>query len=119
MHKKIAFVTQRIYIFQDTILSNVAYGSNIDETKAIEALKIAHAWDFVGDMEDGIHTMLDEFGVNLSGGQRQRIALARALYKSPQILILDEATSALDNKSEKAIQQALDSIKDNMIDHLA
>ncbi len=115
LHKSIAFVTQRIYIFQDTILSNVAYGSQIDENRAISALKQAYAWEFVEELEEGIHTILDEFGVNLSGGQRQRIALARALYKSPKILILDEATSALDNKSEKAIQHALEDIRDKMI----
>ena len=115
LHRKIAYVTQRIYIFHDTILSNVAYGAEVEEGRAIEALKRAYAWEFVEEMEEGIHTMLDEFGVNLSGGQRQRIALARALYKSPEILILDEATSALDNKSEQAIQKALESLKSEMI----
>jgi len=115
LHKNISYVTQRIYIFQDTILANVAYGSEIDEERVDMALKKAQAWEFVENMDDGVHTVLDEFGVNLSGGQRQRIALARALYKSPGILILDEATSALDNKSEKAIQHALESIKDEMI----
>jgi len=115
LHQKIAYVTQRIYIFQDTVLANVAYGSQADEAQAIEALKKAQAWEFIEEMEQGIHTPLDEFGVNLSGGQRQRIALARALYKSPEILILDEATSALDNKSEKAIQKALEMLKSEMI----
>ncbi len=115
LHQNIAYVTQRIYIFQDTILANVAYGSEPNEAKAIEALKKAYAWSFVENMSDGIDTVLDEFGVNLSGGQRQRIALARALYKSPQILILDEATSALDNRSEKAILKALKNLKDEMI----
>ncbi len=115
LHQKIAYVTQRIYIFQDSILANVAYGGEADEERVIMALKKAQAWEFVENMDEGVHTVLDEFGVNLSGGQRQRIALARALYKSPEILILDEATSALDNKSEKAIQKALEVIKDEMI----
>ena len=115
LHHKIALVTQRIFIFQDSVLANVCYGSKQNKDKAIEALKKAQAWEFVEKLEEGIDTLLDEFGVNLSGGQRQRITLARAIYKEPEILILDEATSALDNKSEKAIQIALESLKDSMI----
>ncbi len=115
LHQKIAFVTQRIFIFQDTVANNVAYGETVDEARVIRALERAHAWEFVEALPEGIHTRLDEFGTNLSGGQRQRIALARALYKDPDVLILDEATSALDNKSEKAIQQALEALKEEMI----
>ena len=115
LHQKIAFVTQRIFIFQDTVLANVAYGLEADRDRAIEALKQAEAWEFVEKLDKGIDTYLDEFGTNLSGGQRQRIALARALYTQPEILILDEATSALDNKSEKAIQKSLHALKDKMI----
>lgn len=115
LHHKIAFVTQRIFIFQDTIANNVAYGKEVDTQQVIRALKKAYAWDFIEQLPKGIETQLDEFGSNLSGGQRQRIALARALYKEPEVLILDEATSALDNKSEKAIQLALEGIKNEMI----
>ena len=115
LHKKIAYVTQRIYIFNDSIAANVAYGEAIDEARVIKALEKAHAMEFISTLEDGIHTLLSESGDNLSGGQRQRIALARALYKNPDILILDEATSALDNKSEALIQQALHELKSEMI----
>ena len=115
LHKRIAYVTQRIYIFNDTIAQNIAYGQEFDEQRVIDALNKAHALEFVELLEDGIHTMLTENGNNLSGGQRQRIALARAIYKEPDILILDEATSALDNKSEALIQQALHELKYEMI----
>ncbi len=115
LHKRIAYVTQRIYIFNDTIAQNIAYGQEFDEQRVIDALKKAHALEFVELLEYGIHTMLTENGNNLSGGQRQRIALARAIYKEPDILILDEATSALDNKSEALIQQALHELKYEMI----
>lgn len=115
LHKKVAYVTQRIYIFNDSIAANVAYGEEIDEKRVTEALTKAYAMEFIDTLEDGIHTLLSESGDNLSGGQRQRIALARALYKNPDILILDEATSALDNKSEALVQQALKALKSEMI----
>jgi len=115
LHKKIAYVTQRIYIFNDSIAANVAYGEEIDEERVVDALEKAYAMEFISKLDDGIHTLLSESGDNLSGGQRQRIALARALYKNPDILILDEATSALDNKSEALIQKALQALKSEMI----
>jgi len=115
LHQRISYVTQRIYIFNDSIAANVAYGEEIDEKRVIKALQKAYAMEFIEKLEDGIHTILSESGDNLSGGQRQRIALARALYKNPDILILDEATSALDNKSEMLIQQALKELKSEMI----
>ena len=115
LHQKVAYVTQRIYIFNDTIAQNIAYSQEFDEQKVIEALEKAHALEFIKNLDDGINTMLTENGNNLSAGQRQRIALARAIYKKPDILILDEATSARDNKSEALIQKALEALKSEMI----
>ncbi len=108
LRDKIAIVSQRVYIFQDTLAANVAYGHDIDEEKVIKALNHADASTFVSELSNGIDTQMEEFGANLSGGQRQRIAIARAIYKNASVLILDEATSALDNESEKRIQRALD-----------
>ncbi|PSM52792.1 lipid A export ATP-binding/permease protein [Campylobacter blaseri] len=111
----IGLVSQRVYIFNDTIANNVAYSGEFDENKVMEALKQANAYSFVSKLEDGIYTKLSEFGANLSGGQRQRIAIARMLYKNPQIIILDEATSALDNESESVITEVIDKLRKDKI----
>jgi len=103
----ISLVSQRVYIFQETLAQNVAYGEEVDEKRVIEALRLADATAFVESLEEGIYTQMSEFGSNLSGGQRQRIAIARAIYKHASLLLFDEATSALDNESEKRIQKAL------------
>jgi len=104
----ISLVTQRVYIFADTLASNVSYAQDIDEQRVKKALQLADASGFVDELEDGIDTKMEEFGVNLSGGQRQRIAIARAIYKHSSLILFDEATAALDNESEKRIQKAID-----------
>ena len=111
----ITIVTQRIFIFHDSIAANVAYGQEIDEARVIESLKKAQLWEYVEACENGIYTMLDEFGANLSGGQRQRVAIARAIYRDCDVIIFDEATSALDIHTEEAIRETIDSIKKDKI----
>jgi len=114
LHESIAIVTQRVYIFNESIAANVAYGKKIDEERVMRALKLANAWDFV-EKAGGIWAKLEEQGTNLSGGQRQRIAIARALYTDPKVLIFDEATSALDSKSEQKITDAIETLSKDRI----
>ena len=115
LRHQIGLVSQRVYIFQDSLAANVAYGQKVDEIKVIEALELSDAMAFVNSLPEGIHTIMEEFGANLSGGQRQRIAIARMIYKDASLLLLDEATSALDNESEKRIQKALESYSKDKI----
>lgn len=115
IRRRIAIVTQRVMIFNDSIAANVAYGAEIDPERVRAALMRANLWDFVAGLPEGIDTQLNEAGTNLSGGQRQRIAIARALYREPDVLILDEATSALDNASEAAILETLRALASDII----
>ena len=114
LRSNIAYVSQDVVLFNDTIKANIAYGqTNIEDDKIIVAAKSAHAWEFIEQLPDGINTIIGDNGSLLSGGQRQRIAIARAFLKNSPILILDEATSALDNESELNIQQALHALRQN------
>ncbi len=115
LRKSISIVTQRVYILNDTVSANIAYGQPIDEQKVIQSLKKANAYEFISKLPDGIHSKINEFGTNLSGGQRQRIAIARAIYRDPQIFIFDEATSALDSQSEQKITDAINAIAKDKI----
>lgn len=116
VRSNIALVFQENELFSSTIKENVAYGSDIDDDKIVEALKKANAWEFVSNLNEGINTEVGERGVKLSGGQRQRIQIARAIYKDAPILILDEATSSLDAKSESEVSAAIDNlIKGRMV----
>lgn len=115
-HHSIGYIPQSIYLMDDTIRANVAFGvacEDVDEQALKEALKEAMLSDFVDSLPNGLDTMVGDRGVKLSGGQRQRIGIARALYHRPKILVLDEATSALDNETEKEVMDAIDSLHGN------
>jgi subfamily B ATP-binding cassette protein MsbA len=114
LRDQIAYVSQNVVLFNDTLAANIAYGrSDIDEDAIVAAAKAAHAWEFIEKLPQGLHTPVGDQGASLSGGQRQRIAIARAFLKNAPILIMDEATSALDNESEKQIQLAMQELRRN------
>ncbi len=113
LRAQIAMVGQEVMLFNDTLANNISYGSDASEQEILAAARAAHALEFISRLPDGLQTRVGERGVLLSGGQRQRIAIARALLKNAPVLILDEATSALDTESERAIQQALDTLMRN------
>lgn len=109
----ISFVPQNVYLLNDSIRNNVAFGipeRDVDDNKVMRALEEAQLKEFISTLPKGIETEIGESGVRLSGGQRQRIAIARALYNDPDILILDEATSALDTETETAVMEAIDAL---------
>jgi subfamily B ATP-binding cassette protein MsbA len=111
LRAQIAMVSQHVVLFDDTIAANIAYGDPDPDLQRVNAaIRAAHLEDVIAGLPDGVQTSIGDNGMRLSGGQRQRLAIARAIYKNAPILILDEATSALDSESERAVQQALDSL---------
>lgn len=111
LRSMIGNVPQQSILFNESVIGNITFGADVvDRERAIKAAKNANAHEFVMQLENGYDTNLGEGGNKLSGGQKQRIAIARALYKNPLILILDEATSALDSESERAVQEALNTL---------
>lgn len=112
--KNVGYIPQMIFMLDDTIRKNVAFGvpeEEIDEERLWEVLKEAQLDEFIKTLPDGLDTGIGERGIRLSGGQRQRIGIARALYNNPEVLILDEATSALDNDTEAAIMDSINHLR--------
>lgn len=115
--KKLAYIPQRIFLSDDTIRNNVAFGidaDKIDDEKVWAALKEAQLDEFVKSQPNGLDSMVGERGVRISGGQQQRIGIARALYDNPEILVLDEATAALDSGTEAAVMEAIERLSGTM-----
>ncbi len=112
-HEDVGYIPQTIYLMDDSIRANIAFGipeAEIDDDAVEKALQEAQLDRFVHTLSEGAGTVIGDRGVKLSGGQRQRIGIARALYRNPSVLILDEATSALDNETEKEVMEAIDGL---------
>lgn len=112
-HNKIGYIPQVIYLMDDTIRANIAFGvpkDQVDDEKIWRALKEAQLDEFVKSQPQGLDSEVGDRGVRISGGQRQRIGIARALYSDPEVLVLDEATSALDNETETAVMESIDAL---------
>ncbi len=112
MRSRIAYVEQTPYLFNGTVMENIAAGNaGATEEEIIQAAKLAYAHEFIMELPQGYHTLLAEGGKNLSGGQRQRLAIARAFVKDAPVLFLDEMSSALDNESQRLIQLAIENYR--------
>lgn len=110
--KMVSYVPQAVYLFDDTVRSNVAFGDELpNDEKIWDSLERASLKSFIETLPDGLDTIVGERGIKFSGGQRQRVAIARALYSDPQILVLDEATSALDSETETAVIESIESLQ--------
>tara|TARA_Y100000590_G_scaffold470678_2_gene667684 strand:- start:1381 stop:3135 length:1755 start_codon:yes stop_codon:yes gene_type:complete len=113
-HKKIGYVPQSIYLIDDTIRKNIAFGlreEDIDDNLVLQAVEKANLSELLSKLPNGLETIVGEKGIRLSGGQQQRIGIARSLYRDPEILILDEATSSLDQATEKKIMNSVHVLK--------
>ncbi len=110
--QRIGYVSQETILVHDSVRANILWGAEheISDDELHRVARLANAHDFIEETADGYDTIVGDRGVRLSGGQRQRLALARALARSPELLILDEATSALDSEAELRIQEAIDGL---------
>ncbi len=116
-HRTIGYVPQNIYLLDDTIEANIAFGipkEQVDSVRVRQAIDRAQLRETIDALPEGVQTVVGERGIRFSGGQRQRIGIARALYADPEVLVLDEATSALDNETEAAVMEAIDALHGKM-----